>query len=115
MFWRDINDKKLRPNFSPRHCRASQRRWLRVMSPSARAGEGTGAGCVVDDTDTALQEGLKINLIQGGLAQGIHSASKVLDQRSTLLCMPALNYDEPLGMQSLCDEDPLHGAPNQPS
>lgn len=49
------------------------------MSPSARAGEGTGAGCVVDDTDTALQEGLKINLIQDGLAQGIHSASKVLD------------------------------------
>ena len=78
------------------------------LSPSATAGEGTGAGCVADDTDTALQEALKINLIQDGLAQGIHSASKVLDQRSTHLCVPAFNYDEPLGLQSIYDGGPLH-------
>lgn len=67
-------------------------------SPSATAGENTG--CVVD-IDTALHEELKITLIQDGLAQGIHEASKVLDQRSTHLCMPAFNYDESLGMQSI--------------
>lgn len=64
-------------------------------SPSAMAGEGTGC---VTDIDTALQEVLKITLIQEGLAQGIYEASKVLDQHSTQLCMPAFNYDEPLGM-----------------
>lgn len=85
------------------------------LSPSATAGEGTGAGCVADDTDTALQEALKINLTQDGLAQGIHSASKVLDQRSTHLCVPAFNYDEPLGRQSISDGGPLHWAPNQPN
>lgn len=83
-------------------------------SPSATAGEGTGAGCVVD-TNNALQEVLKISFIQDGLAQGIHDTSKVLDQRSTHLCMPAFIYDDPLGMQSICDEDPLHWAPNQPN
>lgn len=76
-------------------------------SPSATAGEGTGAGCVVD-TDNALQEVLKFNLIQDDLRHGIHNASKVLDQRSTHLCAPAFNYDDPLGMQSICDEDQIN-------
>lgn len=48
-----------------------------------------------------LTWGVKITLIQDDLAQGIHEASKVLDQHSTHLCVPAFNYDESLGMQSI--------------
>lgn len=102
---RDINEKKLRPNFPPTPLQSLTEMVTQGHpSPSARAGEGTG--CVVD-IDIALQEVLKINLIQEGLAQGIHEASEVLDQRSTHLCVPAFNYEEPLGMQSICDGGPL--------